>query len=392
MSEASSVQTSKRNFEKEPWLYDLPTMKKYYADVCDELRGIELRDNLDAAMEEGQRTQKPVAAFFSCYEAGRMGAPNYCVGHYFMRVRMLHAGTIDLLNRETCPVYMNYSLGGFPDLPAFRDCNNETLPWFRVNAAHYSLMDPWGQELFGGAFELIGRRIHSPLTAMGLSYDDDPWSYDGLVNGLERFRRFKELSQRDQRDANLASDREQFEKDLRTWQSEALIPFREHQVWTAMLSCDFIGSNPWQRLNGRFAHPGEGKPETLAPGVRAAVIRACARVVTDLSPLSPYAREVFNRHYERWLSANPDDPSVSAAQRFAGDHNDSSPFPYVVRFRNARAIENALGRPLCAPDADPVAAVKKWYATAKNDPSLEIKYSDDPALRYAFAREPYSES
>lgn len=310
---------------------------------------------------------------------------------------MIHTpGMVELINQETVPVWLNYSLHGFPrDLPAFEAHHRDTLPWFRLNSAHSILMDNDGLEFLGGGVEVVVMRaLECTEFPRGASNDDDTFPKYKLEEGIARFHELHRLKDLAAADPGQQPALEEFLTGLHEWRDSAFLPNIEPRVWTGLIICDFLGPNPWRVFSERCRHPGPDMPEPLAPGVRNEALHAFARVAADNVPLIPIAQRVLDSYYQIWRQNNPDDPSLSAATRFARMHHDGSSFPYAVRYRAAKGAEMTAGVKLFndSPDEDVVAIFKNWYATAKDDPRYAIEECDDPALKFAFFRQPYAES
>lgn len=310
---------------------------------------------------------------------------------------MIHTpGMVDLINRETVPVWLNYSLHGFPrDLKAFAPHHRDTLPWFRLNSAHSIVMDSDGSRLFGGGFEvIIQRTLEQKYFPNGPSNDDDTFPKSKLEEGIGRFREYHRLASLAATDPAKRRELDDFIARLNEWRDASYLPNVEPRVWTGLIICDFVGPNPWRLFSERCRHPGPNVPEPLAPGVRNAALHAFAKVAADTKPLIPIAQRVLNAYYEIWRSHHPDDPSLAAAARFAGMHSDGSSFPYAVRYRAAKGVELTAGVKIFSgsEDEDVVAVFKNWYAAAKDDPRWAIEECHDPALRFVFFREPFSAS
>lgn len=310
---------------------------------------------------------------------------------------MIHTpGMVELINRETVPVWLNYSLHGFPrDLPAFEAHHRDTLPWFRLNSAHSILIDCDGSQLLGGGFEvLVMRSLEQTEFPRGPSNDDDTFPKYKLEEGIVRFHEYHRLQELAAADPSQRPRLDEFVAQLREWRDSAFLPNIEPRVWTGLIICDFIGPNPWRMFSERCRHPGPNVPEPLAPGVRNEAVHAFAQVAADNAPLIPIAQRVLDSYYQIWRQYNPHDPSLVAATRFARLHHDGSSFPYAVRYRAAKGVELTAGVQIFSgsEDEDVVAVFKDWWAKAKGESRWAIEECDDPALKFAFFREPYSAS
>lgn len=304
---------------------------------------------------------------------------------------------VELINRETVPVWLNYSLHGFPrDLPAFELHHRDTLPWFRLNSAHSIVLDSDGSHLFGGGFEvLIERSLNQTEFPRGPSNDDDPFPKEKVEEGIARFREYHRLAEQAASDRSQQPQLDEFLARLHAWRDASFLPNVEPRVWTGLIICDFVGPNPWRLFSERCRHPGSDVPEPLAPGVRNAALHAFAKVAADDTPLIPVAQQVMVAYFNIWRSYNPDDASLVAAEKFSSTHvADGCPFPYAVRYRAAKGVELTAGVRIFrgGEDEDVVAVFKQWYAAAKDDPRWAVEECHDPALMFAFFREPFSAS
>ncbi len=58
------------------WHRGLEYLRPHLSECESQGMGIAWRETLPAALEEAQRVQKPIFLQYSCFEHGRMGAPN----------------------------------------------------------------------------------------------------------------------------------------------------------------------------------------------------------------------------------------------------------------------------------------------------------------------------
>lgn len=299
---------------------------------------------------------------------------------------------IEVVNRETVPVWLNYSDTGFPRLPAFANHHRNELPWFRLNVAHVVMMDGYGQRLYGGGHEILTvRTLGQRELIYGQSFDDNPLPIPLVVAALDRFHEHQRLLKAAADDASVRPELQACEKRLSEWYRSAYLPQVEPRLWTATIMSDFIGPNPWRLFVERFRHPGPGKPENLVPGVRNAALHGFAAVAYDTSPLLPLAQQVMDAWYATWASGNVDDPAVLAAAKFAAAH-PNSPIPYAVRYRAAKGVESTAGVQIFqgGEEEDVVATFQRWYDQAKDDPQYRVVWPDDPSQRYIHYLDPFS--
>lgn len=295
-----------------------------------------------------------------------------------MRVRMLNQpGMIEMINQETCPVWINYSKEGFPDdLPAFSIHKGTTLPWFRLNAGHLYLCDGKCERIFSGCFELIPDRVF-----LGNKY---AFTSDRLKRGIKRFKKMQELKRNADSDPEAGQALAKLEEDLDNWLKQAALPFIEPRVWTALIICDYMQANPWSEFMLRLRHPGPGSADHLAAGVRNASIHALGDLLTNQRPLTPEASDVLEPFYNQWVRNAPGKTLLSENVHI-NHHEAKSPIPYEIRRRAANTLKIALGFDWQSDDMVDLAS--RWYLENRNNSQYRIEWSTDPKLRYAFFRQ-----
>lgn len=71
-----TVEASSPTVEQPQWQRGPDYIRSHLAECESQGQGIHWRTSLPAAMEEARRVGKPVLLQYSCFEHGRLGAPN----------------------------------------------------------------------------------------------------------------------------------------------------------------------------------------------------------------------------------------------------------------------------------------------------------------------------
>ena len=234
---------------------------------------------------------------------------------------------IRLVNDRTVPFPIIYTEDGFPThLSALRDyATGLTVPWPRLNFAHFVLLDGRGTVVFGNTFAnvpehfLTGRQTYAVL--------------EDLHRILDRYERWVSIARGDPSNPVSNAERNRLARELREVREKSGLLLREPRLWTALILTDFV--RDWAGVMA-LLEPGD----RLAPGIRNAAIRALGDLLLNPKPLSSLANRVLNTHLE---ARKKDTDAPEIAGPFPGVENPAG-LPPIIVAKAAEALD-----PLTAP-------------------------------------------